>query len=432
MEEKTPTDDFRGGFRMRVTYGELLPNGAAIELVAASSGDQLQLLYWDGQKFQIALQIQCGEALYQAPYLAPGLSQAVRFPSSAAEYSSDEDLLTKIASLLQQWMGFDETAAAGVTLWLRSSWLPELYLSPPLLYITGSEKLAVLLFRLLRALCRHPLMVAEFSRRLPFFLTPTFLIYDPGLSPKRQASWRACNHRGFFVPLNGNTLGNLASAKAVFSENKDSADAWGPEALRLNLRPTMEPVPELTEFEEQQLAARFQPQLLMHRLRNLPLIQQSGSATCKPPANSELARNLLIGVQDAPAIVKAATPLLVAHEDELSMRRSLDPKAVIVECLWGPAHQTRQIPSAKLLKRVNGLLLSRGESNLCKERELGWKLKQLGIPRGRNGQGMVVRFSRELRRHIHVLARRFGLNLPWKKNCHDCKESQAAVSQEAV
>ena len=328
--------------------------------------------------------------------------------------------------------GLDEATAAGMALWIRSSWLPELYSCPPVLYITGSERLAVLLLRLLRALCRHPLMLAEFNRRLPFFLTPTFLIFDPGLSPKRQASWRACNYRGFFVPLNGNTLGNLASSKAVFAENEDSRDAWGPEALRLNLLPTTESVPDLTAYEEQQLAARFQPQLLMYRLRNLPLIQQSASATGPLPANSELARNLLIGVHDAPIIVKAAMPLLLSHEEELSERRSLDPNAVIVECLWVPAHQLRQIPSAELLKRVNALLHSRGESSQYNEKELGWKLKGLGIPRRRNGEGMVVPFSRELRRHIHVLARRFGLNLPRKKNCPDCRETQTIVSQGAV
>jgi hypothetical protein len=56
----------------------------------------------------------------------------------------------------------------------------------------------------------------------------------------------------------------------------------------------------------------------------------------------------------------------------------------------------------------------------------------MGIPRRRNGKGMVVRFSLEVRRRVHFFVREFGLNLPRNENCPDCKESQADVVQEDV
>jgi hypothetical protein len=429
---KNSAGDVRGEFQVRVSYGEILENGQAIELVASPSGDRLQLLYWGGKKFEIGFQVRCGDITYVAPFLDLSLLQAVRFPSGAAEYGSAEELFTNIASLLQQWMGLDEAPAAGVALWIRSSWLPELYSSPPVLCITGSERLAVLLFRLLRALCRHPLLLAELNSRLPFILGLTLLVNDPGLSAKRQAAWRTSNCRGFFVPGKGGKLQNLASSKAVYSGNEDSTDAWGPGTLHLHLLPSMEPTPELSESEEQQLAALFQPQLLRYRLCNLPVIQQPDSPTRPRAASSTFARDLLGGMQDVPSVAKAAKPLVVAHEDELAELRSLDPVAVIVECVWAPAHESREIAAAELLKRVNALLRNRGEGVELNEKELGWKLRQLQIPRRRNGKGMVVRFSSEVRRRVHSLARQFGLRLPPKTDCSFCQAAQTDEPQRKM
>jgi hypothetical protein len=116
----------------------------------------------------------------------------------------------------------------------------------------------------------------------------------------------------------------------------------------------------------------------------------------------------------------------------LSARRSTDVNAIIIEGLWAPSHKSPQLPVSDLTKRVNTNLRSRGERNFYSEKEVGWKLKQLDIPRFRNGKGMVVRFTSEVRRRVHFFVREFGLNLPRNENCPDCEESQADVVQEDV
>lgn len=419
-------------FAPRTTFGEVFADGQALEMVAPPSTETIQLLHWTGTDFEIGLQFQVGDVLYQAPRLHATMLKAVQFPSTAREYGNAEELLGAIASLIRQATGLDEAAATGAALWVRSSWFPDFSSNPPLLHLTGPERLVVRLLRILQSLCRHSLTVTDLTRNLPFYLQPTLLAYDPTLSTKRQAWWRASNHVGVFVPESGGTFRNFACAKAVYAgDQQDSPDAWGPDALRLNLSPTLQPLPQWSEFEERQFSDVYQPQLLMLRLRTLPLFQRATSAVGATTANSELARNLLAGMQDSTEIINKVTPLFIAAEEELSARRLIDPNVAIIESLWGPSHESQQIRVFDLTKRVNARLRERGERNFYSEKEIGWKLRQLGIRRRRNGKGMVVKSS-EVRRRVHVLARQFGLNLLRNEDCPDCTESQADVVQEDV
>ena len=297
-------------------------------MVAPPSTETIQLLHWTGTDFEIGLQFQVGDVLYQAPRLHASMLKAVQFPSTAREYGNAEELLGAIASLIRQATGLDEAAATGAALWVRSSWFPDFSSNPPLLHLTGPERLVVRLLRTLQSLCRHSLTVTDLTRNLPFYLQPTLLAYDPTLSTKRQAWWRASNHVGVFVPESGGTFRNFACAKAVYAgDQQDSPDdAWGPDALRLNLSATLQPLPQWSEFEERQFSDVYQPQLLMLRLRTLPLFQRATSAVGATTANSELARNLLAGMQDSTEIINKVTPLFIAAEEELSARRLIDPK----------------------------------------------------------------------------------------------------------
>jgi hypothetical protein len=413
------------GFSVRETYGEILPAGAAIELVLRPPFERIELLHYrDKEQFTTKSQVECGETLYHPPFLHFSQLEAVRFPSSVAEYGSAEELFTNMVKLLRDVARLDTPTAAAIALWIRSTWLADLYCSPPLLCIAGPHSLARQLFRLLRALCRRSLWVAELNLRLPFDLRPTLLIFDPGLSLKRQAQWQASNHRGIFIPDKRGTLRNLAGSKAVYLDQGNADDGWGPEALRLTLLPSVDSLPQLSEEEEERIAGEYQNQLLGYRLQQLTKSQSSSFENFEIGTESDLARNLLAGVHDAPKLLKAASPLLIAHAQELSARLWTDPYAVTIECLWGPAHESKEIASSQLLKRLNALLHSRGENFEYNARHLGWKLRQLGIVRGRNGPGKKVQFTSAVHRRVHALVRRFGLHLPRKENCRECAQAE--------
>jgi hypothetical protein len=138
----------------------------------------------------------------------------------------------------------------------------------------------------------------------------------------------------------------------------------------------------------------------------------------------ELGRSLLTCVQAEPKIVKAVAPLLQAHEQALRERRLLDPEVVIVEAFWSPLHNEKEFPVKELTTRVDALLRSRGEISTYNEKQIGWKLRNMGLNRHNNGKGKVLRIDRDMRRRIHQLATQFGLELPKVKDCADCKDPQ--------
>jgi hypothetical protein len=105
--------------------------------------------------------------------------------------------------------------------------------------------------------------------------------------------------------------------------------------------------------------------------------------------------------------------------------------AVIIEAIWAPSHQQSVITTLELQKRVNALLLVRGETVELSVREVGWKLTDLGIPRKRNAKGMFLKFS-EVGTQIHGLAQQFGLTLPKMDGCAQCASVQLVESKAVV
>jgi len=318
----TGTDTAGANSRVRITYGEVWSGGPLIELVASTHRNAVDLLFWDGKEPLIASEINHDGVVYQAPALHPSIRQGVWFPSGAAEYGTVGALFWKIGPLFCQHVGFPEDSAAFATVWIFSSWFPEHFYAPPTLCVNSSNMGQTMnLFRLFAPLCRRSLGVAELSRRLPIFLGPTLLVNDPGLSDKAVASWRAANFRGVHVSGNGGALLNLFGAKAIFSLG-ETADSWGDDAMHLTLLPTDNEFPPLTEQEQGEIAAKFQPQLLMYRLRHLQQVPQSANPSRQPAsAGFELSRKLLLYFQEEPKIVETVTPLFQSHQRELRCRR---------------------------------------------------------------------------------------------------------------
>ncbi len=412
---------FNQQFRIRMTYGEILADGTIIDLLASPSADGLELILFDGKQSFILPQLEHGGFTYMPAYLDPSVRQAIRFPTGLSEYGTTLTLFTKVESLFPRHLGLAEDSAAFLTAWVFGSWLPEYFPAPPTLCVFAASMAAARrLFRLLSPLCRRALRVAELSRRLLISgLRPTLLVNDPRLSARSCASWQAANDHDVYVVGRRGALCNLASAKAVFCGPEDAAGSWGDDAMRLQLPPVDE-FPLLSNQAQAQIAAEFQPQLERYRLVLLGSMPQSSSAPCPPEfANFELARNLFACLPDVPALARVV-PLLECQQQELAARRSLDPRVAIVEALWTPAHEAREISSSEVRKRVNAILGSRGEVYEYNSKQVGWKLSKLELSRHRTGECNVVQFTSEIRRRIHQLAREFGLNLPRVEACPDC------------
>jgi hypothetical protein len=101
----------------------------------------------------------------------------------------------------------------------------------------------------------------------------------------------------------------------------------------------------------------------------------------------------------------------------------------ILEVIWAPLHETKEITVNKITDLTNALLRCRGEVLEYSALEIGWKLRNLGLYRHRNGSGMVLRFSHEHGLIVHQLTQRFALSLSPAPECPYCVPPEAVVAQ---
>ena len=311
----------------------------------------------------------------------------------------------RVCALYRKYLGLAEDVAAFATCWTLSTWIPELMLIPLTLVVSGALRRQICnVLRLFGSLCRRALPVAELSRRLPFFLNPTLLINDPRLSAKACASWQAANCHGLYVAGPGSTVSSLCCSKAVVLQPGDSPQVWGDEAMFLMLPPT-DSAP-LTNQMLANIAAEFQPQLEMFRLRHLGGADQFVSTT-HPLSRFELVRNLGACIPEDPEIVRILTLLLESHQQDLLTQQSRDPRVAILETVWTPSHDQDDMAAGEITKRVNAILRSRGENREYCVKEIGWKLRNLNLGTSSNGKHKVLAFRSTTRSRIHEQVREF-------------------------
>jgi hypothetical protein len=139
------------------------------------------------------------------------------------------------------------------------------------------------------------------------------------------------------------------------------------------------------------VAAEFQPQLEMFRLRHLSGADQFVS-TKHPLSRFELVCNFGACVPEDPEIVRILTPLFESHQQDVLAQRSYDPRVAILETVWTPSHDQDDMAAGEITKRVNAILWSRGENREYSVKEIGLKLRNLNLGTSSNGKHKVLMF----------------------------------------
>ena len=421
--------------RSIATSGEMFTDGSLIELVAPANDGKPALLLWNGKSVRIAPQIDHLRHVYQPPELDVSLRRAMRFPSAAKTYGRAKSLFKGVASLFERYIGLPAPETAMVTAWVATTWFPDCLSNPPALVVSGPEMShAITFFRLLGCVCRRALILAEFSRRtfrsLPMALRPTLLVNQPYMSRTITSLLRASNYSGLFVPGDRGTVLDVACSKAVYRGMESEADLWDDTALHLALPPARSDLPPLGAREQDDIANLFQAQMLMYRCCTFRQVRESRLAAGLPTfPNSEMARNLAACIQGETEFAQTVIPLLQRQQEDVLARRACDVNIALVEVVWAESHEAKEIAISRVAELTNALLRCRGELLVYNGQEIGWRLKNLGFCRHRNGGGMVLRFSREIRLLVHQLARHYGLTLFAIDGCGDCGPPQVPTTQ---
>jgi hypothetical protein len=416
------------------TGGELLDDYTHIDLVMVAGSGEPQLLYWTPETTTTAREIRHQGRLYRPGKLDPSFQKAMLLPSAPADYGDLPVLFQRICDHFQSYFDLDLFQAQLSGTWAFTTWVADQMPSPPRLSVFGSNsELANDYFRLMRCFCRRALILGDppSFRKLPMLYRPT-LLNQGHPSPRMIDLLRSSNHQGVFISGSGSALIDAVCSKALFvGDNGLWTLRWIPGSIPIHLPLTCSRLHQLNPRILGAIANEFQPYLFMYRLRYAARVRDGAAASA---VDVNVGHSVLACFPDQPDLTRATLPLLESLKEDSQAQSCDEVVDAILEVLWTKLHEgVPEIAVAHIAKLTNALLRERGGQREYSKEELGWKLKNLQIPRPRRRKGKVVQFSPELSRHLHLLVRTMRVDVSARsETCADCKASQILLSKPLV
>ena len=305
--------------------------------------------------------------------------------------------------------------------------------------IFGPEsELGIDVLRLLGCVCRHSLTLTEVTpggfRSLPMYLGPTLLISQQEVKPSFVRLFLASNHRGLRSLGNGGRVVDLYGPKAIFSGNDAATSILGDGVMRVAVTPSQVYLRALSDSVLNEIADRFQPRLLMYRIRNAGKVAKSQiDVSTFSYGMRQIARAVALSFPEDSGLAHDALQSLRPQDEDIRGRRFRDVKCAIVEVLWGMLHHGKSDEAQvdELAKDVNALLRNRGETLAYNPEQIGWSLRSLNIPRHSTSTGRQILLKKDTRDRVHQLARAYDLACSQRgePDCRDCNQAEAAISK---
>lgn len=308
--------------------------------------------------------------------------------------------------------GFADFADA-LTLFILATWLTESLIAPPLLVIMGARAEAIYLLQLLACLARRSLLLlapplAVLRSVLSNDLSPTLLIDGEGLPSKTAAFWLESALPSSSVVVRHQLI-NTHFARAIFLGESLPARNGG-QALLVELEPAIGRLPAIRAEEMRELSAKFQPQLLEFRLRNLHRVRKAHFDVPKAPiAIRMMAAIFGAAIADVPELREIARRVLDQQQQMYGEAVWFDLHAVVVEAALARCHEPerKNFRVGEVAEDARVLLSVRGDRRKIESRAVGSILRSLGLAGKRRGSGYTTELSDQIRHKVHLLARSF-------------------------
>jgi hypothetical protein len=321
-------------------------------------------------------------------------------------------LISAIAAVFKERTTVTNETSRALAFFSVATWVADRLSVAPILSISsivGSELALVL--HLLTCFCKHPLLLNEVTPAallgLPWELRPTVLLHYTSVSKHLQFLLANTSCKGVRVPRSGGVLIEPYGMKVVA----------GPEHVPLDYAVTLT-VPQRRgghpafwdETMLQELAGRFEPQLLQFRLDHVAQGQSSGWDV--PDFGSptrEIACSLGMCL-DSTELRQELVDLLRGQEREARAAWSSSERAVLIEVGLAVCHDQNRdcLYTGELSEMMDTVFEGRGEVTRVKPRRVGALLRTLGFqtePLSRAGRGLVLR--EPIRERFHRLAMEF-------------------------
>jgi hypothetical protein len=327
------------------TGGEFLPDGRSISPVRDSNTDRLKILIAGKTNDVTDSIVDYAGRTYVPPDLSELFQSAIVFPEESRDFGSTGALFTGIKESIMDF-GLPEQAVLIDVYFLLSSWLVEILPAAPFLLISGRRAQASLLLALLSCLVRHPLPLVEISaarlRSLPVSLHPTLLIDDELMPDPLFRLLSVSNNRNANIASKDGVV-DAYGAKALYCGLLERDDSFGDAAMHINLSPSGGIAPILSKKDRQDLAAKFQPESLAYRVRNIARVAAVQFEYAGVSTEVRRLAGVLAGcIVDAPALQEGVGPLFEAQQDRFRGDRWVEPRCVVIEAILSRCHRQEQ------------------------------------------------------------------------------------------
>ena len=412
------------------TAGERLSDGSLIEIVRdPSDATRAMLLRRVEKQVTIAHEIYADDRIFVPAIFDLVLLRQLRLPCKDLPCGPTQALVDQISSILMKTVGLAAENAFLVAVFAVASFFPDCLLTRLCLLLLGSTNTeAIALLRVLSWFCWHPLLLLDDGGidQLPENLIATRFFYAPRISAQLRKLISNLQASGFGVIRNGLLL-ESHGAVVIYSGSTDLGCGGDDACLRIPVAPAGRLLRPYEEELYRDIADEIRAKLLNYRLVNYDAVRCSefDVAALTGPTR-ELARGLGACLIDAPDLRERLIALLRFQAESVRMERSAEMSPTL-ESLIVSCHERRRpaVYVGAIAKTATDILSARGESTTLSPKEVGNKLKLLGLHTTRlDAGGRGLKLTRGVCARIHQLARDFGVPAIEKglPGCPDCKQ----------
>jgi len=354
----------------------------------------------------------------------------LRLPIKDLPCGLTPELVDQISSILMQTseLGADDAFMAAV--FAVASFFADCLMAQLCLRLVGSANTeAMALLRVLGWFCWHPLLLLDDTGidHLPENLTTTRLFYAPLPSDRLRKLISNLEAPGFGV-FRAGLLRENRGATVIYSGLADMGRACDDACLRLPVAPATRSLSPGDEERHRAAVDEIRARLLNYRLVHYHEVCSSTFDVADLSGQTrEIARGIGACLVHAPDLRDRLIALLREQDESVRMERSAEMSPVL-ESLMVLCHERRtSVHVGEIATIASQILSARGEWDTLTPKEVGGKLKALGLRTTRlDAGGRGLKLTREICARIHRAARAFGAPAIEKglPGCPDCKQVQ--------
>jgi hypothetical protein len=356
---------------------------------------------------------------------------------AAVDYGATGQLFDEIRDFFAQHPSLTPDAVLKLTYFIFAILFAECADIWPLASLVAPDPAgSSLLLRMIASACLGPMQVGEVTLNdlltLPPLPRPTLLIIDQ-LSPNRELErvLRIMSRPGSRILRNG-TFSDVSFPTLVCTA-EPLRDRWIlDQAIQIVFTPVRGPLPKFDQSLNE-AAQKLRGKLIRYRELNVAKVR---AARFDAPHFSSPMRQVasMLGnaIVDDAALQRCVPMVLEAQDQDARIRRTDSADAVVAEAALFLSHEgaRRQARVGEIATIANGILKGRGEGLELDPREVGNHLRAIGLFSQRLGRaGRGIRFTNEIRRNIHGLARAYDVRTVLdKSSCEFCAEARSRAS----